>query len=85
MTCHHTFTRPNGVVITVEYSVSGRNSPTTYSPMYGADGGDAAEFAIVKAWDEATGTDIELPDDEREVYEEILAETVDPDDLYDPE
>lgn len=44
------FTRDNGLPITVEYAVGGSYSPTTYTPMYGADGGDAPEFSIIKAW-----------------------------------
>jgi hypothetical protein len=78
------FTRTDGTAITVEYTVEGRNSPTTYSPVYGADGGDAAEFGIIKAWRTDTGEDVELPDAEREGYEEWLAANVDPDDFYDP-
>lgn len=39
-----------GLPITFEYSVDGSYSPTTYSPMYGADGGDAPEFCVLKAW-----------------------------------
>lgn len=82
MTHFHDFTRPDGTPITVEYEVSGRNSPTTYSPIYGADGGDAAEFDILRAWDKAT--EIELPDAEREEYEEWLAANINPDDFYEP-
>ncbi|MFN3656790.1 MAG: hypothetical protein ACK4UO_06020 [Pseudolabrys sp.] len=44
------FTRDNGLPITVEYAADGSYSPTTYSPMYGADGGDFPEFAILRAW-----------------------------------
>lgn len=44
------FTRDNGLPITVEYAVDGSYSPTTYSPMHGADGGDFPEFSILKAW-----------------------------------
>lgn len=43
------FTRDNGLPVTVEYSFS-PGSETTYSPMYGADGGDAAEVELVDAW-----------------------------------
>lgn len=39
-----------GEPITFEYSVDGSYSPTTYSPMYGADGGDAPEFCILEVW-----------------------------------
>jgi hypothetical protein len=39
-----------GAPITFEYGVDGSYSPTTYSPMYGADGGDAPEFCILKVW-----------------------------------
>lgn len=39
-----------GMPITFEYSVEGSYSPTTYSPHSGADGGDAPEFCILKAW-----------------------------------
>lgn len=82
MTHFQDFKRDDGTEITVEYQVEGRNSPTTYSPMYGADGGDAAEFIILKAWRKDTEADVELPDAEREKYEEWLAEHVNPDDFY---
>jgi hypothetical protein len=82
MTHFHDFTRPDGTAITVEYEVHGRNTPTTYSPIYGADGGDCAEFAILSAWRKDTEEDIELPDAEREQYEEWLAANIDPNDFY---
>lgn len=44
------FTRDNGLPITVEYGVDGSYAPTTYSPRFGAEGGDFPEFAILKAW-----------------------------------
>jgi hypothetical protein len=40
------FIRDDGSPVTVEYSFQ-RGSPTTYSPMYGADGGDGCEVEIV--------------------------------------
>lgn len=82
MTHFQDFVRPDGTPITVEYKVEGRNSPTTYSPVYGADDGDAAEFFILSAWRRDTEEDVTLPDDEREGYEEKLAAEVDPDDFY---
>lgn len=81
-TFYHKFTRPDGTKIEVECSVNGRNSPATYSPYFGADGGDAAEFCIIKAWIEDTGEDVSLPDIERESYEEQLSATINPDELY---
>lgn len=51
------FVRDNGLPITVEYGVEGSYSPTTYSPMSGADGGDAPEFVILKAWPRTPGHD----------------------------
>ena len=39
-----------GAPITFEFSVDGSYTPTTYSPMYGADGGDAPEFCVLKVW-----------------------------------
>jgi hypothetical protein len=47
------FLLDDGSPVTVEYSVSGSYSPTTYSPMHGADGGDAPEFCVLKAWPKA--------------------------------
>lgn len=44
------FERDDGTPITVEYGVEGSYSPTTYSPMHGASGGDFPEFTILKAW-----------------------------------
>ncbi len=84
MTHFQDFIRADGTPIAVEYTIDGRNSPTIYSPLYGADGGDAAEFGILKAWNRDTGEAVELPDDEREKYEEWLSENVDPNDSYEP-
>jgi hypothetical protein len=44
------FTKDDGAPVTVEYSVEGSYSPTTYSPMNGACGGDAPEIGIIAAW-----------------------------------
>jgi len=74
-TYFHDFTRESGEVVTVEYTFR-PGSSTTYSPMYGADGGDADECEIVKAW--VGETDVELPDDERERYETWIIENTDP-------
>lgn len=49
------FTRDNGLPVTVEYGVSGGYSAPTYSPLHGADGGDAPEFMIIKAWPNTAG------------------------------
>lgn len=43
------FTCDNGLPVTVEYSFSQGSEPD-YSPMWGADGGDACEVEIVDAW-----------------------------------
>jgi hypothetical protein len=69
MTHFHDFARPDGTVVTVEFTFS-PGSPPTYTPMHGADGGDATECEIVKAF--AGDAPVELPDDEREKYEEWL-------------
>lgn len=42
--------RDNGQPVTVEYEVDGSYSPTTYSPLNGACGGDAATFSITDCW-----------------------------------
>lgn len=78
-TYFHDFIRENGQVVTVEYTFR-EGSPTTYTPMYGADSGDPAECEIVKAW--AGDTDIELPDEERERYEVWIIENTDPMDYW---
>lgn len=44
------FRKDDDISITVEYSVEGSYSPTTYSPRYGADGGDFPEFCIIDSW-----------------------------------
>jgi hypothetical protein len=44
------FTRDDGSRVTVEYEVSSYGSPATYSPISGADGGDAFEIEIVSCW-----------------------------------
>lgn len=47
------FTRDNGRPVTVEYSYSA-GSETTYSPMFGACGGDGCEVSIVDSWPNTT-------------------------------
>lgn len=44
------FEKDDGTAITVEYGVEGSYSETAYSPMHGADGGDAPEFSILESW-----------------------------------
>lgn len=66
------FTRANGDVVTVTFDYRG-GSPTTYSPLYGADGGDPDECEITKA--RVNGEEVELTDEERNAWEEeILAD-----------
>lgn len=77
------FIRTSGEVITVEYTYTA-GSDTTYSPLYGADGGDGAEIEILKAWIEPSGEDIQLPDEERERYEEWIVANVEPP-CYEPD
>jgi hypothetical protein len=67
MTYFRDFKRGDGTEVTVEYRFSA-GSPTTYSPATGADGGDADEVEIVKAFDDAGP--VELTDAEREAFEE---------------
>jgi hypothetical protein len=43
------FTKDDGTPIEVEYSFAS-GSETTYSPAYGACGGDACEVEILKSW-----------------------------------
>lgn len=43
------FARNDGSLVTVEYSYS-PGSETTYSPMYGASGGDGCEVEIISSW-----------------------------------
>lgn len=50
MTHFQDFTKDNGLPVTVEYEVEGSYSPTTYSPLSGADGGDAPTFCILSSW-----------------------------------
>lgn len=63
------FIRPNGETVVVEFEYRD-GSPPTYSPLTGADGGDAPECEITKAY--VGDVEIELPDDERETYEELI-------------
>jgi hypothetical protein len=49
MTYFQKFTKDNGTPIEVEYSFA-PGSETTYSPAYGACGGDACEVEIIKSW-----------------------------------
>lgn len=46
------FKLDDGSPITVEYTY-GAGSETTYSPMFGACGGDGCEVSILKAWPNA--------------------------------
>lgn len=48
------FTRDNGKPVTVEYGYS-PGSDTTYSPMYGAVGGDGCDIQIVTSWPNTGG------------------------------
>lgn len=73
MTYLHNFKREDGSEITVEYTFSG-GSETTYSPRYGADGGDCAECCIVKAFNDEG--DVALPTEECEKYEAWIIENV---------
>lgn len=80
-TFFHDFKRDDGTDVTVEYGFQG-GSPTTYSPMYGADGGDAAEASIVKAFDDSGDvalTDAEVERAEAEILETHEDEPDDPD------
>lgn len=73
-TTFHEYTRPNGDVITVEYGFDG-GSPTTYSPHYGACGGDGAEVTIVTAFDEINDIDnVKLTDEECQIIEAQILE-----------
>lgn len=81
MTHFRDFTRPDGTLVTVEFKYQG-GSPDTYDPQWGAEGGDPTEVGIVRAWMTNDETDIELPDAEREKYEEWLCANLDPGDYY---
>lgn len=48
-TFFHDFQKDNGMPVTVEFGFSA-GSLTTYSPRFGADGGDPAEATILKVW-----------------------------------
>lgn len=66
------FNRHDGTpLVTVEYSIS-EGSPDTYSPMYGACGGDACEVEIVKAFDD--NGPVIFTDDENEKWCEHICE-----------
>jgi hypothetical protein len=81
MSHFHDFARPDGTIVTAEFTFS-PGSPPTYTPMYGADGGDATECEIVKAF--VGDAPVELPTEERERYEEWLICNFEYDD-YDPD
>jgi len=66
------FNREDGTSITVEYSFS-PGSPTTYSPMIGACGGDACDVEIIKAFTD-TEKDVVLTDLESERFTDWLIE-----------
>lgn len=61
----HRFKRADGTEVTLRYRYR-RGSPTTYSPMYGADGGDPDE---VEFEDTADLTDKELEAAEEQIFE----------------
>jgi hypothetical protein len=80
--------RDDGTAITVEFSYA-HGSETTYSPRYGADGGDPPEAEIICAFltdGAADSPNLDLTEDERERIEnEIYAAPpeYDDSDLYD--
>lgn len=84
ITYFHDFKRDDGSEVTVEYGYCG-GSPTTYSPAFGAVGGDAPEVEIVKAFDD--NGDVKLTDAEMEAAEEQIHENppeyADQSDFYD--
>lgn len=63
------FKRADGTEVTVRYRYS-PGSPDTYSPIYGADGGDAPEVTIDSA--ETDAGLVELTDAEVEAVEEAI-------------
>ncbi len=83
-THHHDYTRKDGSVVTVEYTFKEGSEPT-YSPMHGAEGGDACEVEIVAAFSE-TSEDVKLTDEELSELDEWIAcnHVSEPDDFYDP-
>lgn len=44
------FTKDDGSVVHLDYDVTSTGSATTYSPRYGADGGDPFEAEIISVW-----------------------------------
>lgn len=66
------FKRENGDEVQVAYRYRG-GSPDTYTPMYGAVGGDPPEVEIESAW--VDGKVTQLSDEESEKYiDAILAD-----------
>lgn len=68
---------PNGRAITVEYLVESAGSPTTYSALSGASGGDAAEITIKSVWYTDDAGDCQLSTEELEVIEGDIIANVD--------
>lgn len=48
------FVKDNGLPVCVEYSFRG-GSETSYSPRFGADGGDPCDVSIVASWPNTDG------------------------------
>lgn len=63
----------NGRKLEVDYTTSGSSSSPSYSPMYGACGGDDIEFSIETVTE--NDTEVTLTDKEYEIIYERLAET----------
>lgn len=66
------FKRDDSSDVTVEYEIS-YGSSTTYSPAYGADGGEGVEVTIVKVFDDINPS-IQYTDDENERWSDYIAE-----------
>lgn len=71
-------TLADGRKFLVDFRVTQYGSETTYSPRYGADGGDAMEIEIDEILT-LDGTPVALSDEDREAVEAYICENFVPD------
>lgn len=68
----------DGVEYEIDWAWTSHGSPTTYSPRFGAEGGDAPEVEIVREA-ELDGKTVLLTDDQLEAAEAWIFQNVEPD------
>lgn len=76
MTHFHTFTRDDGMKVTVEYEIDSYGSPGGSGPTDPPD--DPPEVSIVKAWIEPDGENVELTIAEEDRCVDQIIQNIEP-------